>query len=300
MKENEFNFETISGDTDTFKSYTGLPLERFKQLFKLVDPGQNAENMNYYETSKAATEDQVSRNVNLDHDYAQQHSRAKNRGPKLKMSPINQLFLFMVWLRCGLPLFHLVFLFKKKKSTISRCMITWSNYLYFTLGSIPIWPTKQQIVDSMPACFKNTYPSTRVIIDCTELYVQVPSSLAIQSALYSCYKHRCTYKGLLGISPSGAVTFISQLYPGFIYDKEIVARSGFLNPAFWEAGDSVMADRGFNIQDALKELGVEQNIPAFLDGRDQLEEEEVIESQIIASVRIHAERCISRLKSSGH
>ena len=34
----------------------------------------------------------------------------------------------------------------------------------------------------------------------------------------------------------------------------------------------------FTIQDALKELGVELNILAFLDGRDQLEEEEVIES----------------------
>ena len=61
-----------------------------------------------------------------------------------------------------------------------------------------------------------------------------------------------------------------------------------------------MADRGFNIQDALKELGVELNIPVFLDGRDQLEEEEVIESQTIASVRIHVERYISRLKSSGY
>ena len=72
------------------------------------------------------------------------------------------------------------------------------------------------------------------------------------------------------------------MYPGVISDKEIVARSGFFNPAFWEAGDSVMADRGFTIQNALKELGVEMNILAFLDGRDQLEEEEVIESQTIA------------------
>ena len=37
---------------------------------------------------------------------------------------------------------------------------------------------------------------------------------------------------LLRISPSGAVTSISQLYPGFISDKEIVAHSG----------DSVMDD----------------------------------------------------------
>ena len=78
------------------KSYSGLPLERFKQLFKLVDPGQNAENMKYYETSKAGTEDEVSQDVDSDHDYTQPHSSAKKQGPKLNMSPINQLFLFMV------------------------------------------------------------------------------------------------------------------------------------------------------------------------------------------------------------
>ena len=38
------------------------------------------------------------------------------------------------------------------------------------------------------------------------------------------------------------------------------------------------------------------NIPAFLDGHDQQEEEEVIESQAIASLRIHVERYISCLK----
>ena len=43
-----------------------------------------------------------------------------------------------------------------------------------------------------------------------------------------------------------------------------------------------MADRSFTIKDALKELKVELNIPAFLAGRDQLEEEKVIESQTIA------------------
>ena len=79
-------------------------------------------------------------------------------------------------------------------------------------------------------------------------------------------------------------------------DKEITCRSGFLNPGFWQQGDSVMADRGFTIEENLKDLGVTLNIPAFLDGRDQLETDEVIESQSIASVRIHVERFITRQK----
>ena len=54
-----------------------------------------------------------------------------------------------------------------------------------------------------------------VIIDCNELYVQVPSSLAIQSALYSSYKHRFTYEGLGGISPSeGHPIFLRNAFWG--------------------------------------------------------------------------------------
>ena len=150
----------------------------------------------------------------------------------------------------------------------------------------------------MPLCFIETYPATRCIIDCTELFVQVPSSLTGQSALHSSYKHHGTYKGLIGITPSGAITFVSQLFPGSLSDKEITCQSWFLNPGFWQQGESVMADRDFTIEQNLKDLGVTLNIPAFLDGRDQLERDEVIESQSIASVRIHVEQFITRVKNS--
>ena len=48
----------------------------------------------------------------------------------------------------------------------------------------------------------------------------------------------------------------------------------------FESGDLVLADRGFTINDILPE-GVSCKIPAFLDGREQFTEEEVIESQAI-------------------
>ena len=41
-----------------------------------------------------------------------------------------------------------------------------------------------------------------------------------------------TLKGLVGISPSGAITFISQLYTGSMSDREIVERSGVLDLPF--------------------------------------------------------------------
>ena len=114
--------------------------------------------------------------------------------------------------------------------------------------------------------------------------------------MYSHYKSHVTYKGLVGIAPSGAITFVSQLYEGCISDKEIVERCGILNENFWENNDSLMADRGFTITDLLKPLNVELNIPSFLEGRSQFSEGKVKESQVIASVRIHVERAIQRIK----
>jgi len=66
------------------------------------------------------------------------------------------------------------------------------------------------------------------IIDCTEFEMERPSSLDNQSAFYSQYKSRTTMKALIGITPSGATAFASELYPGSISDKEIVKRSGLL------------------------------------------------------------------------
>ena len=72
------------------------------------------------------------------------------------------------------------------------------------------------------------YPTTRVIIDCTELFIETPSSINIQSSTWSSYKHN-TFKGLLGISPTGVCTFVSNLYTGGISDQEITRRSGLLD-----------------------------------------------------------------------
>ena len=58
-----------------------------------------------------------------------------------------------------------------------------------------------------------------------------------------------------------------------------------------------MADRGFTIKDMLKELEIDLNIPPFLEGRQQLPATEIEAGRRIASLRIHVERAIGRLKN---
>ena len=50
------------------------------------------------------------------------------------------------------------------------------------------------------------------------------------------------------------------------------------------------------IEEDLSRLNVTLNIPAVLEGKDQLSVEEVIESQSIAAVRIHVERFVTGVK----
>ena len=151
------------------------------------------------------------------------------------------------------------------------------------------------MLKTMPEAFKESYPTTRIIIDCTEIRCEMPSSLLINTELFSSYKNHQTFKALVGISPSGAITFISELYTGNISDREIVIRSGLLKQQF-ESGDTVMADKGFTIEDLLP-LGVSLNIPPFLGGNSQMSAEEVVRTQTIASVRIHIERAINKIKN---
>ncbi len=101
-------------------------------------------------------------------------------------------------------------------SNVSRTLNTWINFLYHTLKQLPIWPSSKVIKDTMPKCFKDQYPDTRVILDCTEIFIEIPSSFRAQSQTYSTFKSHNTAKGLIGIAPNGFVTFISDLYGGHI------------------------------------------------------------------------------------
>ena len=58
-----------------------------------------------------------------------------------------------------------------------------------------------------------------------------------------------------------------------------------------------MADRGFEIQDLLAPRKVYLNIPPFMRSKDQLNSDEEDETREIASVRIHVERAIERVKN---
>ena len=57
-----------------------------------------------------------------------------------------------------------------------------------------------------------------------------------------------------------------------------------------------MADRGFDIDTIMPE-GTAVNIPPFLEARRQFEENELVATRRFASLRIHVERAMERIKN---
>ena len=155
------------------------------------------------------------------------------------------------------------------------------------------WPSKEQVNKHMPKSFQ-MYPNTRCIIDCTEFKIQKPSLPSSQKATYSSYKQTNTLKLLVGIAPNGALTYLSKIWSGNVSDRRLVEESDFLD--LLDAGDDIMADRGFQIRDLLALRGCTLNIPVFSNGT-QLSGRGTSKTRRIASIRIHVERAIGYLKN---
>ena len=199
-------------------------------------------------------------------------------------------------MRLGLLEQDLAQRFQIAQSSVSRISSTWINFCYCKFKELPIWPSRNVVDSNMPLAFKDLYPSTRCIIDATEIFIQKPQNPSAQQLTFSSYKNHNTFKALIAISPSGAVCFISDLFGGNISDKQLTAKCGILE--YLDEGDSLMADRGFNISELLDTKGVTLNIsPSLSDSSGQFSKSDRVKTCRIASLRVHVERAIGRVKN---
>ena len=84
--------------------------------------------------------------------------------------------------------------------------------------------------------------------------------------------------------PNGAIAYISSLYVGSISNVELTHVPGLITKLPRNKGASVMAVRGFTIRNQFNEVGVELNIPPFLNGQKQLPSSKVQQGFTIASL----------------
>ena len=212
-----------------------------------------------------------------------------------QLTLMNEFFLVLLKLRLNLHSEDLAFRFGVSLSSVSRIIHKWLDIMYARLNVFIRWPEREVIRKTLPEAFKKHYPKARCIIDCSEIFIERPTSFKAQSQTYSHYKKHNTVKFLIGITPAGVICFLSQCWGGRVSDQELTRNSGFLDKI--QPGDVILADRGFLIEDELVLRGASLEIPAFTKGKSQLPQFEVEKSRQLARIRIHVERVIGMLKS---
>lgn len=155
------------------------------------------------------------------------------------------------------------------RTVVSRIIVSWLTVVDVTLSPLISWPDREQLQRTTPRCFIDSFGlKTSVIIDCFEVFIDRPSNLLARAQTISNYKYYNTVKVLIGITPQGTTSFVSEAWGGRTSDKFLTENCGFLNNLV--SGDLVLADRGFTVHKEVWFRQVELNIPAFTKGKNQL------------------------------
>lgn len=259
------SIETLQLDPELLRYYTGLEsFEKFQAVFETLGPAVN--HLIYLRTQTV-----------------------KN------LSPANQFLLMLTKLRQDTDYLPLSRMFGVSVFTADNVFCTWVNFCSRQWGEIDTWVSQEQVRYFAPSDFKAKFPTTRVVLDGTEIPVEKPSNPSSQRATFSTYKNTNTVKSVIGGTPGGLVSYVSPAYGGSTSDRQIIERGDL--PQQCTAGDSIMADKGFNVQDIFAPFDVRVNIPAFFTKKNRLTEEQVLRDRKVSSKRVHIERLIGMAKT---
>ena len=146
-----------------------------------------------------------------------------------KISKVNLLLMFLVKLRLNLFDEDIAARFGVHQSTVSRNFHKLLDVMAVKTAFLIKWPDRLTLRTTMPMPFRKFFRNCCVIIDCTEVFMERPNDLLARAQVWSNYKHHSTVKFLLGITPQGTISFVSECVGGRMSDKEIVEQSNLLN-----------------------------------------------------------------------
>lgn len=208
---------------------------------------------------------------------------------------IRDIYLVLKKIRMNLSFGALAYEFGVTDSQLSRIFSNSIHTIAQYLKQLITWPSKQQILLNLPMQFRYRYSKVNHIIDCFEIEIEKPSNALYQALTWSDYKKCNTAKYLVAVTPDGLATFISTGACGRSTDMAIVENSGYLDCI--PSNVCILADRGFKQLDVLlKRKGCTLTRPPSVTQDVRSPAQEVKLTKQIASIRIHVERSINRIR----
>ena len=129
-----------------------------------------------------------------------------------KLTNHDEFLMTMIKLRLNLKNADLAFRFGIAESTVSKIIHKWLSILYVSLKFLICWPSREEVRATLPECFRSKFGKAVVIIDCTEIFIERATNLLARSQTWSNYKSHNTVKYLIGVTPQGTITFVSNAW----------------------------------------------------------------------------------------
>ena len=144
----------------------------------------------------------------------------------LSLDRFQDFVIVLMKLRLNMPLQDLAYRFQVSHSTVSRIFSSWLVIMDTRLFPLIAWPEREQLWRTMPQCFMHSFgKKVTVVIDCFEVFIEKPTNLLARAQTFSSYKHHNTIKLLIGITPQGTVSYVSEAWGGGGGEAELLISS---------------------------------------------------------------------------
>ncbi|KAK0155423.1 hypothetical protein N1851_002225 [Merluccius polli] len=201
--------------------------------------------------------------------------------PVKSLDKFKQLMLTLMRLRLNVSTTFLSYAFNISIATASRIVTDVIDVMFIHMKPLIIWPEMEHLQKTMPMQFRKHFvKKCAVIIDCFEVFIERPSNLIARAETWFSYKHHNTVKFLIGITPQGTVSYISNAWGGRVSDKHLTENCGLFGQHSFLVILSLLT-----VALIFKPLWVSQLAPVDLET-----------TRKIAHVRIHVERVIGSVR----
>ncbi|KAJ8675972.1 hypothetical protein QAD02_011758 [Eretmocerus hayati] len=207
----------------------------------------------------------------------------------------DHMYLTLTKIRLGDKFERLADNYGISESQASRISHESVRILSHLLKQLIYQPSQAEVQKNSPIPFRAYCNSVYVLMDAFEIQIQKPSNPILQVLTWSEYKKCNTIKYIIAITPDGSIVFISRGYGERISDIKLFEACGIMD--ILPEGCACMADRGFKgIEGILQKKMCKLIRPPSVLSTEKLSKAEVLETKRIASLRIHVERLIRRVR----